>query len=56
MEARGVAGASRLHDRGDENARTGRERGVWRTTEPVELELEEEEMTEAFLLRSERDG
>lgn len=53
---RGVLGASRLGDRGDENVRTGRGLGVVTTKELVELELLEEEMTEAFLLKSASDG
>lgn len=52
---RGVGGASRLTDLGDENARLGRGRGVSTTKEFAELELDDE-MTDAFLLRSERVG
>lgn len=43
--------------RGDEKVRRGRGReGVWRVRSEVELELEELDMTEAFLLRSAKVG
>ena len=45
--ARGVEGGSRLRERGAENVRAGRWRGVLATRELVELELLDEEMTEA---------
>ena len=41
--------------RGEENWRIGRGRGVFRTRDDVESELEDE-MTEAFLLKSARLG
>ena len=50
---RGVEGASRLRDLGEENVRAGRGRGVLTTNELEEPELDEE-MTEAFLLSAER--
>lgn len=61
LEPRGVRGDPGLLERigrwGDENVRIGRGRtGVWMVRSEVELELEDEEMTEAFLLRSARLG
>lgn len=57
LEPRGVVGdcglLERTFVRGDENVRRGRGRaGVCRVRSEVELELEDEDITEAFLLRS----
>ena len=57
LEPRGVVGDCGLRERrlvrGDENVRNGRGRaGVCTVKSEVELELDDEEMTEAFLLRS----
>ena len=50
-EARGVAGALGLRERGEENVRTGRGRtGITKDEEEEELELVE--ITDAFLERS----
>lgn len=54
--ALGVGGEAGLRERGEEKVRIGRGRGVFKTREDVELELEDDEMTEAFLLRSARVG
>lgn len=54
-DARGVVGPPGLLERGEEKVRMGRGRGVFRRREEAEPELEEE-MTEAFLERSARDG
>lgn len=61
LEPRGVVGDCGLLERtavrGDENVLRGRGRaGVCSVRSDVELELDEEEMTEAFLLRSARVG
>ena len=53
---RGVGGASLLADLGDEKVRSGRGRGVLTMMDPVELDEEEEDITDAFLLRSARVG
>lgn len=60
-EPRGVVGDCGLRDlkfvRGAEKLRSGRGRtGVGRGRSTVELELDEEDMTEAFLLSSARVG
>ena len=57
LEPRGVLGEPGLRERtdrwGDEKVRIGRGRaGGCMVTSEVELELEDEDMTEAFLLRS----
>lgn len=58
LDPRGVCGDCGLCERtvlrcGDVKFRIGRGRvGVWIVRSEVELELEDEEMTEAFLLRS----
>jgi hypothetical protein len=54
-DAFGVGGPPGLLDRGEENARTGRGR-TGRTRDVVELEDDDEEMTEAFRLRSASEG
>lgn len=54
-DAFGVGGPPGLLERGEENVRTGRGR-MGRTREVVEPEDEDEEMTEAFRLRSASEG
>lgn len=59
-EPRGVLGDWGLRERGcrlgDENVRIGRGGwGDWTVRSEVELELEDEEMTEAFLLKSAKE-
>ncbi len=54
-DAFGVGGPPGLLERGEENVRMGRGR-MGRTREVVELEDEEEEMTDALRLRSAREG
>ena len=51
-----MLGVSRLRDLGEENVRTGRGLGVLMTKELVELELLDEDMTEAFRLKSAKVG
>jgi hypothetical protein len=53
-DAFGVGGPPGLRERGEEKVRTGR--GRMGTRSVVELDEEEEDITEAFLLRSARDG
>lgn len=55
LEATGVLGPSLLRDRGDEKVRSGLGRGVFSKRSLAELELEDEDITEAFLLRSAKD-
>jgi hypothetical protein len=54
-DAFGVGGPPGLLDRGEENARTGRGR-MGRTRDVVELDDDDEEMTEAFRLMSASEG
>jgi len=54
-DAFGVGGPPGLLERGEEKARMGRGR-MGRTREVVELEDDDEEMTEAFRLRSANEG
>jgi hypothetical protein len=54
-DAFGVGGPPGLLERGEENVRMGRGR-MGRTREVVELEDDEEEMTDAFRLRSASEG
>ena len=51
-----MEGDSRLLERGEEKVRIGRGRGVLSKRSLAEPELEDEEITEAFLLRSKREG
>ncbi len=54
-DAFGVGGPPGLLERGEEKVRMGRGR-IGRTREVVELEDEDEEMTDAFRLRSASEG
>ena len=54
-DAFGVGGPPGLLERGEENVLMGRGR-MGRTREVVELEEEEDEMTDAFRLRSASEG
>lgn len=54
-DAFGVGGPPGLLDLGEENVRTGRGR-IGRTRDVVELEDDDEEMTEAFRLMSASEG
>jgi len=54
-DALGVGGPPGLLERGEENVRMGRGR-TGRTRDEVELEDDSEEMTDAFRLRSAREG
>lgn len=53
---RGVTDASLLRERGEEKVRIGRGLGGELRTTEVELELEEDDITEALRLRSAREG
>jgi len=53
---RGVVGPPGLQERGDEKVRTGRGRDDFRARDEAELEPDDDEMTDAFLLRSAREG
>lgn len=55
-DAFGVGGPPGLLERGEENVRMGRGRTGGRTREVLELEPDEVDMTEAFRLRSAREG
>lgn len=55
LDALGVDGPPGLLERGEENVRIGRGR-TGRTKEVVELEDEDEDRTDAFRLRSAKDG
>lgn len=54
-DAFGVGGPPGLLERGEEKVRMGRGR-MGRTSEVVELEDDDEEMTDAFRLRSASEG
>lgn len=49
-------GGCGLRERGDENVRVGRGRGVGRMVLVLASESDEEDMTDAFLLRYAREG